>query len=108
VCGHNSATLRESLLEPALALGERYVRATKEHYRPGVIGPFCLQTCVDKDLNFFIYDVAPRVGGGTNVHMSVGHPYGNALWRRPMSTGRRVAMELRRAIDMGKLGRVMT
>jgi len=108
VCGHNSSTLRESLLEPALALGERFVRATKEHYRPGVIGPFCLQTCVDKDLNFFIYDVAPRVGGGTNVHMSVGHPYGNALWRRPMSTGRRVAMELRRAIDMGKLGRVMT
>jgi 5-formaminoimidazole-4-carboxamide-1-(beta)-D-ribofuranosyl 5'-monophosphate synthetase len=108
VCGHNSSTLRESLLEPALALGEKYVRATKEHYRPGIIGPFCLQTCVDKDLNFFIYDVAPRVGGGTNVHMSVGHPYGNALWRRPMSTGRRVAMELRRAIDMGKLSRVMT
>jgi 5-formaminoimidazole-4-carboxamide-1-(beta)-D-ribofuranosyl 5'-monophosphate synthetase len=108
VCGHNSATLRESLIEGAYEMGKTYVRASKEHYAPGIIGPFCLQTCVDKDLNFYIYDVAPRVGGGTNVHMSVGHPYGNALWRRPMSTGRRVAMEMRRAIEMGKLDRVMT
>ncbi|HDM35994.1 MAG TPA: formate--phosphoribosylaminoimidazolecarboxamide ligase family protein, partial [Candidatus Syntrophoarchaeum butanivorans] len=67
VCGHNSCTLRESLLEKAFELGERYVRATQEYYPPGIIGPFCLQTCVDKDLNFYIYDVAPRIGGGTNV-----------------------------------------
>jgi 5-formaminoimidazole-4-carboxamide-1-(beta)-D-ribofuranosyl 5'-monophosphate synthetase len=106
VCGHNSATLRESLLERAFKLGEIFVNASKEHYAPGIIGPFCLQTCVDKDLNFFIYDVAPRVGGGTNVHMSVGHPYGNALWRTPMSTGRRIAMEVRRAIDTGRVAEV--
>ena len=106
VCGHNSCTLRESLLEKAFKLGEIFVEASKEHYAPGVIGPFCLQTCVDKDLNFFIYDVAPRVGGGTNVHMNVGHPYGNALWRTPMSTGRRIAMEIRRAIEMDKVAEV--
>ena len=79
VCGHNSATLRESLLDAAFEMGEKYIAATKKYYDPGIIGPFCLQTCVDKDLNFYIYDVAPRIGGGTNVHMSVGHPYGNAL-----------------------------
>lgn len=108
VVGHNSATLRESLLEKAFELGEKFVAAAREHYPPGIIGPFCLQTCVDKDLNFFVYDVAPRVGGGTNIHMSVGHPYGNALWRKPMSTGRRIALELRRAADAGKLGLVVT
>ena len=108
VVGHNSCTLRESLLEKAFQLGEKYVEASKEHYNPGVIGPFCLQTCVDKDMNFYIYDVAPRIGGGTNVHMSVGHPYGNALWRTPMSTGRRVAREVRRAIEMDKLDRIVT
>ena len=91
VCGHNSATLRESLLENAFELAEKYVKATQEHYAPGIIGPFCLQTCVDKDLHFFIYDVAPRIGGGTNVHMNVGHSYGNSLWRTEMSTGRRLA-----------------
>jgi 5-formaminoimidazole-4-carboxamide-1-(beta)-D-ribofuranosyl 5'-monophosphate synthetase len=108
VCGHNSATLRESLLDKAFDLAEKYVAATKEHYDPGVIGPFCLQTCVDKDLDFFVYDVAPRIGGGTNVHMSVGHPYGNALWRREMSTGRRLSMEIRRAIEEERLEEIVT
>jgi 5-formaminoimidazole-4-carboxamide-1-(beta)-D-ribofuranosyl 5'-monophosphate synthetase len=108
VCGHNSATLRESLLEEVFKLSEQYVEASKEYYDPGVIGPFCLQTCVDKDLNFYIYDVAPRVGGGTNVHMSVGHPYGNTIWRKPMSTGRRVALEVRRAVEMGQLDKIVT
>lgn len=108
VCGHNSATLRESLLEKAFVLGEKYVKATQEYYPPGIIGAFCLQTCVDKDLNFYIYDIAPRVGGGTNVHMSVGHAYGNSLWRKPMSTGRRTVFEVRRAIEKGKVGEIVT
>lgn len=108
VVGHNSATLRESLLEKAFELGEKFVAAAREHYAPGIIGPFCLQTCVDKDMKFFVYDVAPRVGGGTNIHMSVGHPYGNGLWRKPMSTGRRIAMEIKRAAAEGKLSQVVT
>jgi 5-formaminoimidazole-4-carboxamide-1-(beta)-D-ribofuranosyl 5'-monophosphate synthetase len=108
VCGHNSATLRESLLEKAFALAEKYVAATQEHYSPGIIGPFCLQTCVDKDLNFYIYDVAPRIGGGTNVHMAVGHPYGNALWRTNMSTGRRLAREVKIALENDCLEKIVT
>jgi 5-formaminoimidazole-4-carboxamide-1-(beta)-D-ribofuranosyl 5'-monophosphate synthetase len=108
VCGHNSATMRESLLEGAFDLAEKYVKATQEHYAPGIIGPFCLQTCVDKDLRFFIYDVAPRVGGGTNVHMWVGHPYGNTTWRTNMSTGRRLAVETRRAIETGQIKKIVT
>jgi 5-formaminoimidazole-4-carboxamide-1-(beta)-D-ribofuranosyl 5'-monophosphate synthetase len=108
VCGHNSATLRESLLEKAFVLAEKYVEATQEYYSPGIIGPFCLQTCVDKDLNFYIYDVAPRIGGGTNVHMAVGHPYGNALWRTNMSTGRRLAREVRIALENDCLDKIVT
>jgi 5-formaminoimidazole-4-carboxamide-1-(beta)-D-ribofuranosyl 5'-monophosphate synthetase len=108
VCGHNSATVRESLLEKVFPLAEKFVKAAKEHYDPGIFGAFCLQTCVDKDLKFYIYDVAPRVGGGTNVHMWVGHPYGNALWRGPMSTGRRTAMEIGRAIEDERLEDIVT
>ena len=108
VCGHNSSTLRESLLDKAFELAEKYVKAAEKHYSPGIIGPFCLQTCVDKDLNFYIYDVAPRIGGGTNVHMAVGHPYGNSLWRKEMSTGRRLAMEIRRAIEQERLEELIT
>ncbi len=108
VCGHNAATLRESLLRKVFPLAEAYVRATQEHAPPGVIGPFTLQTCVDKDLDFYIYDVSPRIGGGTNVHMSVGHPYGNTLWRSRMSTGRRLALEIRRATQRGEVEEIVT
>jgi len=108
VVGHNSATLRESSLNDVFAIAERYVKATQQHFPPGIIGPFTLQTAVDKDLQFWVYDVSPRIGGGTNVHMSLGHPYGNALWRRPMSTGRRIAMEIRRGIEAARLGELVT
>ncbi len=108
VVGHNTATIRESLLEKAFELGEKFITASKEHYDPGIIGPFCLQTCIDKDMNYAIYDVAPRLGGGTNVHVSVGHPYGNATWRKPVSSGRRIAMELRRAVEQDRLLEVLT
>ena len=108
VVGHNTATIRESLLEKAFELGEKFIEASKEHYAPGIIGPFCLQTCIDKDMNYYIYDVAPRLGGGTNVHVSVGPPYGNATWRKPMSSGRRIAMELRMAVEQDRLLEVLT
>lgn len=108
VVGHNTATVRESLLGKVFELGEKWVKAAKQHYNPGIIGPFCLQTCVDKDMNFSIYDVAPRIGGGTNVHVATGHPYGNALWRTNMSTGRRVALEVKRAIAADCLSSIVT
>ena len=52
--------------------------------------------------------VAPRIIGGTNVHALVGHPYGNALWRKNMSTGRRLAMEVRRAVDADRVAEIVT
>ena len=108
VVGHGSLTLRESLLEEAFRLGERFVKAARESHPPGVVGPFCLQTCVDKDQRFFVFDVAVRLGGGTNIHMALGHPYGNTLWREPMSSARRLARELSRALREDRLGEVVT
>ena len=89
-------------------VAEIFVEAAREHYDPGIIGPFCLQTCVDKDMDFFIYDVAPRIGGGTNVHLAVGHPYGNTLWGEPMSTGRRLCREIRMALDQNRIADIVT
>jgi 5-formaminoimidazole-4-carboxamide-1-(beta)-D-ribofuranosyl 5'-monophosphate synthetase len=108
VVGHNTATVRESLLGKVFEMGQKWVAAAKEHYDPGIIGPFCLQTCVDKDMDFYVYDVAPRIGGGTNVHVAVGHPYGNALWRTNMSTGRRIAVEVKRAVEADALASIVT
>ncbi len=108
VVGHGSLTVRESLLEEVFRLGEKFVDAARERTPPGILGPFCLQTCLDKNGHPTVFDVATRIGGGTNIHLGVGHPYGNALWRSPMSTGRRIALEIRRAHETGRLAEVLT
>ena len=46
VVGHNTATIRESLLEKAFELGEKFIKASKEHYSPGIVGPFCLLSLI--------------------------------------------------------------
>ncbi|HEV2428457.1 MAG TPA: formate--phosphoribosylaminoimidazolecarboxamide ligase family protein, partial [Thermoplasmata archaeon] len=108
VVGHGTLTVRESLLEEVFRLGERFVDVARDRYPPGILGPFCLQTCLDRDGRPTIFDVAARIGGGTNIHLGVGHPYGNALWRAPMSSGRRIAVEIRRALDEGRLSEIVT
>ncbi|MCD6503216.1 MAG: formate--phosphoribosylaminoimidazolecarboxamide ligase family protein [Euryarchaeota archaeon] len=108
VCGHSTATLRESLLDKVFDIAEKFIEVTKKEYPPGVIGPFTLQMVVDKDLNFYVFDVAVRIGGGTNIHMSMGHPYGNALWRQPMSTGKRIALEIKRAVELDSIKEIVT
>lgn len=108
VVGHGTLTVRESILEEVFRLGERFVRAARAFRPPGILGPFCLQTCLDTDGRPTIFDVAVRIGGGTNVHLALGHPYGNALHRGPMSTGRRLAVELKEAIRLGRLPEIVT
>ncbi len=106
--GHASLTVRESLLEEVYRMGETFVEAARSFRPPGVLGPFCLQTCLDPDGRPTIFDVAVRIGGGTNAHLALGHPYGNALHRTPMSTGRRIALEIREALRLGRLREIVT
>jgi 5-formaminoimidazole-4-carboxamide-1-(beta)-D-ribofuranosyl 5'-monophosphate synthetase len=53
-------------------------------------------------------DVALRHGGGTNVHMGLGSQYANAKYKKPLSTGDRIAMEIRRALKTGQLHELVT
>jgi len=108
IVGHNALTVRESILEDVFRIGEKFVDASRRSVPPGILGPFCLQTCLDRDGRPVVFDVAARIGGGTNAHLAVGHPYGNALWGRPMSSGRRIALEIRRAASAGRLGEIVT
>jgi 5-formaminoimidazole-4-carboxamide-1-(beta)-D-ribofuranosyl 5'-monophosphate synthetase len=108
VVGHGTLTVRESILEAVFRMGEKFVDAARARQAPGILGPFCLQTCIDPDGKPWVFDVAARIGGGTNIHLGLGHPYGNALWRGPMSTGRRIAREVRQALDEGRLSEIIT
>ncbi|HEY1198281.1 MAG TPA: DUF1297 domain-containing protein, partial [Thermoplasmata archaeon] len=108
VVGHGTLTVRESILEEVFRMGEKFVDAARAQYPPGILGPFCLQTCIDRNGHPTVFDVAARIGGGTNVHLALGHPYGNALYRTPMSSGRRIALEIRLASEQGRLAEIVT
>jgi 5-formaminoimidazole-4-carboxamide-1-(beta)-D-ribofuranosyl 5'-monophosphate synthetase len=108
VVGHGTLTVRESTLEEVFQIGEKFVDASRARYPPGILGPFCLQTCLDHNGRPTVFDVAARIGGGTNIHLGLGHPYGNALYRTAMSTGRRIALEIRRAVADRRLGEIVT
>ncbi|GGI79958.1 5-formaminoimidazole-4-carboxamide-1-(beta)-D-ribofuranosyl 5'-monophosphate synthetase [Vulcanisaeta souniana JCM 11219] len=106
--GHEMATIRESLLERVFEIGHRFVEATRKLVPPGVIGPFTLQFMVTPELDLVVYDVAPRIGGGTNIHMGIGSQYSKLYFGNPISIGRRIAIEIREAVEQGKLEEVVT
>lgn len=108
VVGHNNCSLRESILNNIFPIAEKFVKITKEYYKPGMIGAFCLQTVITSDMKPVIYDIATRTGGGTNAHMWLGAPYGNIVWRSRMSSGRRVALEVKRAVEHDLLDYIVT
>ncbi|MHA1754905.1 MAG: formate--phosphoribosylaminoimidazolecarboxamide ligase family protein [Candidatus Odinarchaeia archaeon] len=108
VVGHNNCTIRESLLRNVFPLAEKFVKVTQEYYPPGIIGAFTIQTVITSDMKPVIYDIATRVGGGTNVHMWFGAPYANVLWRARMSSGRRTALEVKRAVENDMLEKIVT
>jgi len=53
-------------------------------------------------------DIALRHGGGTNVHMGIGSQYANAKYKKLMSMGDRIALEIRRAWKTSQLHRIVT
>jgi len=53
-------------------------------------------------------DVALRHGGGTNVHMGLGSQYANAKYKKPLSTGDRIGLEVKRALKTGQLHELVT
>jgi 5-formaminoimidazole-4-carboxamide-1-(beta)-D-ribofuranosyl 5'-monophosphate synthetase len=106
--GHQAVTIKESLLEQAFAAGEGFVRATKEHYEPGIIGPFALQGAVTAGPpkeEFKVFDVSMRIPGSPGTMFT---PYTDYLYGESYSSGRRLARELRLALEQNRLGELVT
>jgi 5-formaminoimidazole-4-carboxamide-1-(beta)-D-ribofuranosyl 5'-monophosphate synthetase len=65
--GHFGITMRESKQQMIYEYAEKFIEACKEEYPPGLIGLFGLQGAIAYDqndkLDFFIFDVSPRVPG---------------------------------------------
>ena len=106
--GHEPATVRERMLVKLFELGERFVEATRRVEPPGVIGPFTLQLMITPDLDVVVFDVALRIGGGTNIYMGLGSQYSKLYFGKPVSMGRRIAMEIRECAERGCLDKIIT
>lgn len=106
--GHIAVTVLESMLEDAFAMGEKFVKATQEMIKPGVIGPFALQSAIiagPPKKEIVVFDVSPRMPGSPGTFAT---PYSGYLFGNSMSVGKRVAMEIKEAIEQDKLESITT
>jgi 5-formaminoimidazole-4-carboxamide-1-(beta)-D-ribofuranosyl 5'-monophosphate synthetase len=104
--GHMGATMRESQIEKIFDAAERFVNTCKKEYPPGMLGLFALQGAITKDLEFYVFDVSPRVPGCPCVEPT--SPYMKYKYGIEVGPGRRVAMEVKRAVKEGRLAEVVT
>ena len=105
VTGNIPVVVRESLLPKMLDLGEKVVERSIELFG-GMIGPFCLESIVTDDLRIKVFEISSRIVAGTNPFIS-GSPYSDLL-EPNVSTGRRIAQEVRYASEKGLLPEVLS
>jgi 5-formaminoimidazole-4-carboxamide-1-(beta)-D-ribofuranosyl 5'-monophosphate synthetase len=105
--GHIACTLRESLLEGALDVGERFVSAVQKEYKQGLIGPFALQGAFVEEgkEEFVCFDVSMRMPGSPGTRFT---PYSGYLFGEGVSFGRRIAMEVKDAEKERMMDKITT
>lgn len=106
VTGNIPLAVRESLLPQLIEMGQRVVRSSIELFPPGMIGPFCLETICRDDFEFVTFEISARIVAGTNLY-PLGSPYSSYLFGEPMSMGRRIAREIKLAVERGELAKVI-
>jgi 5-formaminoimidazole-4-carboxamide-1-(beta)-D-ribofuranosyl 5'-monophosphate synthetase len=107
VVGNIPLVLRESLLEGVYEMGENFVQASERLVPPGIPGPFCIEGVYTKDAQFTAFEFSSRIVAGTNLYVS-GSQYSVFLFQNGMSMGRRIALEIKNAINKRKLDVVLT
>ncbi len=106
IVGNIPLVVRESYLTRYITKGERVVRESKKIAPPGLFGPFCLETIMTPDGDIVTFEISARIVAGTNPYVH-GSPYTWLRYNEPMSTGRRIAREIKTAIDKDKLGALL-
>jgi 5-formaminoimidazole-4-carboxamide-1-(beta)-D-ribofuranosyl 5'-monophosphate synthetase len=101
VVGNAPIVARESLLSRVFEMGDDLVEVSKKIAPPGMFGPFCLETMVNEHLEFIAFEISARIVAGTNPFID-GSPYSYLQYGANMSMGRRIAVELKDALNEGK------
>jgi 5-formaminoimidazole-4-carboxamide-1-(beta)-D-ribofuranosyl 5'-monophosphate synthetase len=107
VVGNSPLVLRESMLAEAYRMGEDVVRVSQEICGPkGLFGAFCIETIITSEAKFFVMEISARIVAGTNPFID-GSPYSYLNYSEPMSTGRRIAREIKNALLSNNLHAVL-
>lgn len=105
VTGNVPLVARESLLPLVFSLGERVVEKSLGLFG-GMIGPFCLETVFTDKLEIKVFEISARIVAGTNLYPS-GSSYSDFI-EEDLSTGRRIAQEIKLAASLGKLDEILS
>ncbi len=106
--GHIAATTKESIIEKNFTLGEKFVKTTKKECPPGIIGPFALQGAIAADRGkeeMVVFDVSMRIPGSPLTRFT---PHSGYLYGDSISYGERIAIEIKKAIEMDRLKDIIT
>ncbi|PIR55565.1 5-formaminoimidazole-4-carboxamide-1-(beta)-D-ribofuranosyl 5'-monophosphate synthetase [Candidatus Peregrinibacteria bacterium CG10_big_fil_rev_8_21_14_0_10_36_19] len=106
ITGNVPIVLRESLLPEIFEMGQRVVDSSKTIVDGGLFGPFCLEGIIDPELNYYVFEISARIVAGTNPYVN-GSPYTWLRYNEPMSTGRRLARDIKEAITADKLDKIL-
>ncbi|MDA0376665.1 MAG: formate--phosphoribosylaminoimidazolecarboxamide ligase [bacterium] len=104
IVGNIPIVVRESLLPKFFEMGESVIKVSKEITAngKGLFGPFCLECIVTRKLEIYCFEISARIVAGTNPFVD-GSPYTALKYDMPMSTGRRIARDIKQAITQGHL-----
>lgn len=106
VMGNFPVVLRESLLVQALNAAQRVVEVSKKIAYPGMVGPFCLEAVFDENNVMTVFEISARIVAGTTVGIPAS-PYSYLLFGENMYMGRRIAREVRLAVEKDMLDSVI-
>ena len=106
ITGNVPIVLRESLLPQIFDMGQRVIDSSRKIVDGGLFGPFCLEGIIDPELNYYVFEISARIVAGTNPYTH-GSPYTWLRYDEPMSTGRRMARDIKQAIESDQIEKVL-
>ena len=106
IVGNIPVVVRESFLPRIMEMGEDVIKESRKIVKRGLWGPFCLESIMTPEEDIFVFEISARIVAGTNPYVD-GSPYTWLRYNEPMSTGRRIAREIKMAIKQNKLGKIL-
>ncbi|MBN2228532.1 MAG: formate--phosphoribosylaminoimidazolecarboxamide ligase [Candidatus Thorarchaeota archaeon] len=106
VIGNLPVVLRESTLAQYFDMGVGFVNAFQKLVGQKLVGPFCIETIIDRNQKIYSFEFSGRIVAGTNVWMPTS-PYSFTLFGEQMWMGRRIALEIKQLMASSMLDEVL-